>query len=289
MSKITPRAAILAVLAALLLGTSPQPAGAQPDHYKCYRSKQVAPPFAAVEGLEFTDQFESVFETVKRPLHFCNPVDKDGSGIGDPTAHLNCYKTKRVAGEPRFQKQIVNIDNQFGPQTLELKKPRGICVPAEKDMVPSALEINSFKCYRAKGVFPKQIVTLEDQFETKVTTVKKPHLFCNPMTIKGGGIGRGAAIVDPSNHLTCYTIRRVAGESKFPGKQVEISDVFGASSATAKLGHAGLLCVPTLKEGAPTPTPTPAPTPTPTPAPTATAPYGSASQAFVRSVSTLLR
>lgn len=286
---------VIAAIASLSLVST---AAAQSDHYKCYRSKQIAPPFTPVSGVTLVDQFESTTETIRRPDQFCNPVAKDGGGIGiaapinDPTAHLNCYRTKRAPGTPKFQKQIIDVENQFGPQTLLLNKPHSLCVPAEKDMVPSALEINHFKCYRAKTArgtpkFEQQVVTLEDQFETKDTTVKKPYVFCNPVDKNGEGIE------DPTNHLTCYKIRRVASESKFPGRSVVVSDQFGDLGVTAKLGHSGMLCVPTIKEGAPTPTPSPTPTPTPAPtataAPTPTPPYGSASQAFVLRAATLLR
>lgn len=272
-----------------------QPVAAQPDHYKCYKSRRFVPPFTPVD-VTLVDQFESTTTTVKRPSTFCNPVAKDNGGpdmgvIYDPTAHLNCYKTKRTKGTPKFQKQIVNIENQFGPQTLQLKKPTGLCVPAEKDLVPSTLDVNHFKCYRAKAVakLPQQVVTLEDQFTTQETTVKKAYSFCNPVDKNGEGIP------DPTNHLTCYKIRRVPGEAKFPGRQVVVEDQFGGGAVSATLGHDGLLCVPTIKEGAPTPTPSPTPTPTPTPTPdptpdpTPTAPYGSTSRAFIKSAPTLLR
>ena len=94
---------VIAAIASLSLVST---AAAQSDHYKCYRSKQIAPPFTPVSGVTLVDQFESTTETIRRPDQFCNPVAKDGGGIGiaapinDPTAHLSCYRTKRAPGTP---------------------------------------------------------------------------------------------------------------------------------------------------------------------------------------------
>ena len=55
-----------------------------------------------------------------------------------------------------------------------------------------------------------------------------------------------------------------------------------------KRGRIREVCVPATLPGLPNPTPTPAPCSTPTPTPTSTPPYGSASRAFVKFVSSLL-
>jgi hypothetical protein len=62
---------------------------------------------------------------VVRPEAFCNPVDKDGSGINDPSAHLACYKIRDVRGDefPKFERRRVEVGDQFGTHTLLLKPP----------------------------------------------------------------------------------------------------------------------------------------------------------------------
>lgn len=70
--------------------------------------------------------------------------------------------------------------------------------------MPSALDLNYFKCYRVrpKDRFASRTVTLADQFETQTATVVKPRLLCNPVDKNGEGI------FDPAKHLTCYTLRQ---------------------------------------------------------------------------------
>jgi hypothetical protein len=156
-----------------------------------------------------------------------------------------CYQIK----EPKFQKRDVVVENQFGVQTLRVLRPYDLCVPAQKDGVPSELNMNHFKCYkvrRAKGTpkFTPREVDLDDQFETKATTVKKPRLLCNPVDKDGEGI------IAPENHLTCYIIKDVAGQPKFSSQQVEVLDQFGdqgVGTFTGDCRRTALLCVPSTK------------------------------------------
>ena len=99
------------------------------DHFKCYKAKGEAPNVA----VNLEDQFGvEPGVLVKKPELFCNPVDTNREGIRNPAAHLTCYKIK-ADGE----KRDVVATNQFGEQTLEVKKPTLLCVPSEKvDVIP---------------------------------------------------------------------------------------------------------------------------------------------------------
>ena len=69
--------------------------------------------------------------TVKKPERLCNPVDKDGEGMGNPDDHLLCYKVKRAKREPKFEKvKGIHINNQFSPLQLDAKKEKELCVPS---------------------------------------------------------------------------------------------------------------------------------------------------------------
>ncbi len=101
---------------------------AQPelDHFKCYKARG--------ERVDIIVSLEDQFGLepgvmVGKPELFCNPVDKDGEGIIDPTAHLTCYK---IHDRDKGSKREVLIDNQFGEQTLKVKKPELLCVPSIK-------------------------------------------------------------------------------------------------------------------------------------------------------------
>ena len=118
---------ILAIFAAGSAGKCKAATGL--DHFKCYKAKG-KPPNVAVD---LEDQFGiEPGVLVKRPTLFCNPVDKNGEGIRNPAAHLTCYKVKGDG-----EKRHVVVRNQFGEQTLEVKKPQILCVPSDKiDVIP---------------------------------------------------------------------------------------------------------------------------------------------------------
>lgn len=69
---------------------------------------------------------------VKKPAFLCNPVDKNGE---DPTApthpeHLLCYTIKQTDVVKSVKHTSLFINNQFGPETVDAKKPALLCVPA---------------------------------------------------------------------------------------------------------------------------------------------------------------
>jgi hypothetical protein len=99
------------------------------DHFKCYKAKGASPNVA----VDLEDQFGVEPEVlVEQPKLFCNPVDKNGEEIRNPAAHLTCYKIN-ADGENRD----VVVENQFGGQTLEVEKPKLLCVPSDKiDVIP---------------------------------------------------------------------------------------------------------------------------------------------------------
>ena len=107
------------------------------DHFKCYKVKVTkgTPKFEKREVL-VVDQFnQPALLKVKKPERLCNPVDKDGEGIGNADGHLLCYKVKRAKGEPKFEKiQGIHVNNQFGPLQLDAKKEKELCLPSEKDI-----------------------------------------------------------------------------------------------------------------------------------------------------------
>jgi len=112
------------------------------NHYKCYDVKET-------KGTDkFVKRIVSVFDPnfditkdfeVKKPKMLCNPVEKqvvnaDGTvettPIQNPENHLMCYDIKKMKGEPKFEKRNVFTDNQFGPEDLEVKKVKQLCLPS---------------------------------------------------------------------------------------------------------------------------------------------------------------
>jgi hypothetical protein len=102
-------------------------------------------------------------------------------------------------------------------------------------------ETDHYKCYKARTFggprFPRQTLTLEDQFGETSATLVRPFRFCNPVNKNGEGI------VDPVAHLSCYEIHeRWAGS-----RSVKVANQFGEQFLT--LGRAQTLCVPAEKDG----------------------------------------
>lgn len=106
-----------------------KPAATVLDHFKCYEAK--GDPLDVTVDLQ--DQFEAEPGVlVKKPVFFCNPVPKNGEGILDPAAHLTCYEISDDG-----EKRDVVVEHQFGAQTLEVKKPKLLCLPSNKiDVIP---------------------------------------------------------------------------------------------------------------------------------------------------------
>jgi len=117
------------------LGTPPPMPGAfTVDHFECYKVTVTSgtAKFAPVLTLPIKDQFGVMTVDVKRPKYLCNPVDKRGEDPSAPThpGHLMCYQVRQVDAV-RFMKRVgVFVNNQFGPETLDVKKPSELCVPA---------------------------------------------------------------------------------------------------------------------------------------------------------------
>lgn len=107
-----------------------EPSALNLDHFKCYQaSGRRANTFVALD-----DQFGVQPEvSVGEPGLYCNPVTKrviatgEVTDISDPTAHLTCYHI-----HDRHSRGEVDVENQFGRQTVEVRRAELLCVPSEK-------------------------------------------------------------------------------------------------------------------------------------------------------------
>ena len=97
------------------------------DHFKLYEVDD-----AEELGLvvDLFDQFhDELGVEVKKAQFFGNPVDKNGEGIIDEASHLTCYE---IEDDGDDEERTLEIDNQFGLQTLEVEEAELLCVPTEK-------------------------------------------------------------------------------------------------------------------------------------------------------------
>jgi hypothetical protein len=114
------------------------PAG---DHFTCYKVRRSHGAAKFVSRMvSVVDQFETITDTLLKPIRLCAPASKNGE---DPTApqhadHLLCYKVKLSTP---FANVVVSTENQFGSDQLRLIHRRELCVPALKN--PSATTTTS--------------------------------------------------------------------------------------------------------------------------------------------------
>ena len=211
------------------------------DHFKCYATvtRRGATPFLQ-RTVTLADQFGQSTTLVKRPAFLCNPVDKNGEGIHDATAHLTCHRTKDASST--FVQRDVLIRNQFGDQMVRVQKPLQLCLPSEKDGVPSTLQIDHFRCYKARliggSTFVERDVTLADQFENKPARIRGCLRLCAPVDKNGEGI------MDGVPHLMCYRLTDLSGQP-FVRRQVTAHHQFGDEPLDVR--GRPILCVPSLK------------------------------------------
>ena len=211
----------------------------QVDHYRCFNVDSVAGFTPRVVSLK--DQFGGSQTAVIRPATFCTAVDKNGEGILDPTAHLTCYTIQDIEVRPGFGTEALTT-NQFGSDIVRVGIGRKLCVPTQKEGVPSDLNVDHFKCYEARSTSPapqNRTVTLQDQFLPLATVVvKNPVNLCTPVDKNEEGIR------DPATHLKCYDISNPAVPPL--NRRVTVVNQFGTQRMVEK--GASVLCVPTSKK-----------------------------------------
>jgi hypothetical protein len=104
------------------------------NHFKCYWIKTAAgtPKFPTDVQATVSTQFETRLYEVQRPIRLCTPVDKNGEGIVEPSAHLMCYLVRRASGQPKHVRVLdqIQTNNQFGPLALDTYEAMELCVPA---------------------------------------------------------------------------------------------------------------------------------------------------------------
>jgi hypothetical protein len=130
----------LLVPSAKSLSASPSPPAspAAVDHFECHTVSKTRGTAKFVPQLRVLveDQFGQLTLNVTRPTRLCAPVNQNGGEPGAEThlPHLMCYAVKVSRGTPKFVKKTpVFVNNQeFGALTIDVKKPRELCVPSLK-------------------------------------------------------------------------------------------------------------------------------------------------------------
>lgn len=210
----------------------------QIDHFKCYYPSQASDVTPAQVLLQ--DQFGTNPAVIGKIARLCNPTVKYHNGtvtdIVKPDDHLVLHAT---SVQPLVTRRV-KIRNQFGDQTLTTQDARFLAVPTQKDPHAPPQDINHFSCYVAGGPAVNAQVGLKDQFFASKHKVMTPYLFCNPVQKTHNGIV--TPITNPDDHLTCYTMNRVAY-----ARDVGLHNQFG--NFQIHTAYADSICVPTKKLG----------------------------------------
>ncbi|MBI3477982.1 MAG: hypothetical protein HY010_19790 [Acidobacteria bacterium] len=228
---------LLTLIAVLVVLSSAAFAQYETDHFKCYLP--TATSAIPVQPVVLVDQFGTSAAKVGNIWRFCNPTVKDHNGIitpiTNPDAHLALHK---AAGQPIVTREV-QIENQFGAQTIVTGQARFLAVPTQKEPHGPAFNLDHFNCYVVTNGNPINTkVGLTDQWFNSAHKVGKPFLFCNPVQKTHNGIV--TPITHPKDHLTCYkmTVRPF-------DKTVQLHNQFGDPLFRSK--QADMLCVPTTK------------------------------------------
>jgi len=181
------------------------------DHFKCYwfHSPSVNPQSSYYVGqnVELEDQFDSVQAKVEYAEYFCNPAKKTYDGevteISNPDNHLTLYGISGVT----TQKWVVDVNNQFGEQTLHLSGPTMLAVPTQKEGHDEPEGLDHFLLYWVYGGQDLNVVVqLEDQFNLEPdVVVYRPVAFANPVQ-KTTDDGDVTEIENSTEHLVFYEI-----------------------------------------------------------------------------------
>ena len=162
-----------------------QTAKDDPGHLTFYTIKQTSPRFTPLKDVTVTNQFGDLVVTLEKPDRLLVPTAKSLTGpplpLQDPLDHFKCY---RVSGA-RFRRAGIAVNTQFGPITVDIKKPLHLCAPVNKNGEdPSAPQHpDHLMCYLVRGPRPLQkTVFTNNQFGQDSFGFFGPRELCVPST-----------------------------------------------------------------------------------------------------------
>jgi copper(I)-binding protein len=180
------------------------------DHFKCYWFHHPAytpqPAYYVGETVDLEDQFGSVEARVEYAEYFCNPAKKTYDGevteIKNDDDHLMLYGI----ATPTTQKWVVDVNNQFGEQTLHVSGPVKLAVPTQKEGHDFPEDLDHYLLYETTDPNLNIVVQLEDQFNLEPdVTVLRPVYFANPVQ-KTTQDGDTFLITNDQAHIVFYEI-----------------------------------------------------------------------------------
>src|SRR4051794_10484239 len=150
--------------------------------------------------------------------------------------HFECYKPALTKGATAFAPLAgVTLQDRIGPLTVDVKKPRAICNPVDKNgedpTAPGHTEhLEAYQIKTSAGA-PKFVPLLRQNVINQLGTVKVDLLKPVSLLVPSAKslVAPPPAPVDPAtDHFTCYKIKTTKGAPKFVAVSgVALNDQFG--------------------------------------------------------------
>jgi outer membrane protein assembly factor BamB len=171
-----------------------------PDHLKGYLIKRPSgePRFKRVRDIEVVNDFGTTVVDAVKPDRLLVPsaMSLSENPPALPAAvridHFQCYRARRARGTAKFEKvRGVTVVDEFGTMTVDVKRPRRLCVPVDKNgEAPDApTHTDNLMCYRVKVTrgTPKftalSPVFGNNEFGSDSLAALRPEMLCVPSLI----------------------------------------------------------------------------------------------------------
>jgi hypothetical protein len=214
------------------------------DDFLCYwvQSTILNVPVGLKDDIAFTASTPTDV-TVQTARDLCNAAElamgKHRTAIDNPTDDLTFYDfVESLPGNL----MTAQVNNFFGPQTIEILHPTHLAVPTGKSPAQASTNMDSFVCYEANGASIRKRLAATDLWMRERVVVAFPYLFCNPVEITQDSVA--TPIKHPDDHLVCYEI---AEQTFAPDPTVVVDNRFNEppNYQTLSVQSLNLLCVPT--------------------------------------------
>ena len=165
-----------------------------PDHLEDYRIKP-ATRFAMLRNQTVADQFGTHALDVQKPVGLQVPTAKSVDAPPPPPApvnpaldHFQCYKVRTAKGAAKFVPRTgIALADQFGALTVDVRRIRRLCVPADKNGEEPGAEghPDHLLCYQIRETSRPRFARhsplfTRNQFGAETLDAKKPAELCVP-------------------------------------------------------------------------------------------------------------
>ncbi|MEB2285190.1 MAG: hypothetical protein OZ922_10990 [Myxococcales bacterium] len=168
------------------------PLPAVPDHLAGYVISARNPRFAPVANVQVENAlFPATTLTIVRPVLLMVPSAKSLTGaplpLDEPSLdHFQCYKVRNA----RARHQRLTITDQFGTQTLDVKRPAHLCTVVDKRNEGILHPDDNLLCYAVRTssgnrrfTGPGGPVYIDNQFGPDTLKVTRPTELCVPSIV----------------------------------------------------------------------------------------------------------